>query len=212
MLVPPAYLALTLVALDAAPHPPVRAAAADTDDRARADPGVGDRLDAGGRRALRAAAAARAGRSCVFLGTFLVAILLGMVSHVPGGVGVFEGLMVLLLRPYLTSGELLPSLVVFRAVYYLAAARGRAGRARRRRGLAAAREPMARATATLGRLTEELDPARPGRAHVRGRPRPAALRRHARGRGPTGHARRASCRSASSRPRTSSAASPARHC
>ena len=54
-----------------------------------------------------------------FLSIFLVAILLGMVSHVPGGVGVFEGLMVVLLRPYLTSGQLLPSLVVFRAVYYL---------------------------------------------------------------------------------------------
>jgi phosphatidylglycerol lysyltransferase len=47
-----------------------------------------------------------------FLGSFLVAILLGMVSHVPGGVGVFEGLMVLLLKPYLSSGQLLPALVV----------------------------------------------------------------------------------------------------
>ena len=54
-----------------------------------------------------------------FLGIFLVAILLGMVSHVPGGLGVFEGLMVLLLKPYLSSAELLPALVVFRAVYYL---------------------------------------------------------------------------------------------
>ncbi len=53
-----------------------------------------------------------------FLGCFLVAILLGLVSHVPGGVGVFEGLMVLLLKPYLSSGQLLPPLVVFRAVYY----------------------------------------------------------------------------------------------
>ena len=42
-----------------------------------------------------------------------------MASHVPGGVGVFEGLMVLLLKPYLTSGQLLPALVVYRAVYYL---------------------------------------------------------------------------------------------
>ena len=39
-----------------------------------------------------------------FLGAFLIAILLGMASHVPGGLGVFEGLMVLLLKPYLTSG------------------------------------------------------------------------------------------------------------
>jgi phosphatidylglycerol lysyltransferase len=54
-----------------------------------------------------------------FLGFFFVAILLGMASHVPGGVGVFEGLMVLLLKPYLTSTQLLPALVVFRGVYYL---------------------------------------------------------------------------------------------
>jgi phosphatidylglycerol lysyltransferase len=54
-----------------------------------------------------------------FLGLFFVAILLGMASHVPGGVGVFEGLMVLLLKPYLSSGQLLPALVVFRGVYYL---------------------------------------------------------------------------------------------
>jgi phosphatidylglycerol lysyltransferase len=54
-----------------------------------------------------------------FLGIFLVAILVGMVSHVPGGVGVFEGLMVLLLKPYMSSAALLPALVVFRAIYYL---------------------------------------------------------------------------------------------
>lgn len=54
-----------------------------------------------------------------FLGAFLVAVILGVVSHVPGGVGVFEGLILLLLHPYATSARLLPSLVVFRAVYYL---------------------------------------------------------------------------------------------
>jgi phosphatidylglycerol lysyltransferase len=55
----------------------------------------------------------------VFLGAFILAQLLGLASHVPGGVGVFEGLMILLLKPYLASGTLLPSLVVYRAVYYL---------------------------------------------------------------------------------------------
>ncbi len=53
-----------------------------------------------------------------FLGVFLVSILLGMASHVPGGLGVFEGLMVLLLKPYLESRQLLSALVVYRAVYY----------------------------------------------------------------------------------------------
>jgi phosphatidylglycerol lysyltransferase len=54
-----------------------------------------------------------------FLGAFLLAQLLGLASHVPGGVGVFEGLMILLLTPYLPSEALLPPLIVYRAVYYL---------------------------------------------------------------------------------------------
>jgi phosphatidylglycerol lysyltransferase len=53
------------------------------------------------------------------LGAFLTAQLLGLASHVPGGVGVFEGLMILLLQPYFTPGALLPPLIVYRAVYYL---------------------------------------------------------------------------------------------
>jgi len=40
-------------------------------------------------------------------------------SVLPGGVGVFEGLMILLLSPYLPSEALLPPLLVYRAVYYL---------------------------------------------------------------------------------------------
>jgi phosphatidylglycerol lysyltransferase len=92
-----------------------------------------------------------------FLGTFLVAILIGMVSHVPGGVGVFEGLMVLLLGPYLTSAELIPALVVFRAVYYLVplvvALMGVIADELWQR-----RVPMARAGAVLGRIAEAWTP------------------------------------------------------
>ena len=92
-----------------------------------------------------------------FLGLFFVAILLGMASHVPGGVGVFEGLMVLLLKPYLSSGQLLPALVVFRAVYYLlpfiVALIGLvADDVYQRRGQAA------RVGAVLGRVTEQFTP------------------------------------------------------
>src|SRR5262245_13489262 len=54
-----------------------------------------------------------------FLGAFLISQLLGLASHVPGGIGVFEGLMILLLNPYLSSEALLPALIVYRAVYYL---------------------------------------------------------------------------------------------
>ena len=91
------------------------------------------------------------------LGAFLAAQLLGLASHVPGGVGVFEGLMVLLLSSFFTSGELLPALVVYRAVYYLLP-------------LSAAlvallvdeiqqrRPQTVRARAFLGRMSEELTP------------------------------------------------------
>ncbi len=55
-----------------------------------------------------------------FAGLFLISILIGMISHVPGGVGVFESVIVLLLSPYLDSSAVLPALVVFRAIYFLA--------------------------------------------------------------------------------------------
>jgi phosphatidylglycerol lysyltransferase len=92
-----------------------------------------------------------------FLGTFLVAILLGMVSHVPGGVGVFEGLMVLLLRNSIPSGELLPALVVFRVVYYLlpfaVALLGLVGDEIHQR-----RAHVARASRWFGRISEWVTP------------------------------------------------------
>ena len=54
-----------------------------------------------------------------FLGAFLLAQFAGQISHVPGGVGVFETLMVLLLKPYLPVTSALGALVAFRAIYYL---------------------------------------------------------------------------------------------
>jgi phosphatidylglycerol lysyltransferase len=54
-----------------------------------------------------------------FLGAFLAAQLLGLVSHVPGGVGVFEGTMVVLLEDYLSLGQIVSSLVVYRLIYYI---------------------------------------------------------------------------------------------
>ena len=38
------------------------------------------------------------------LGAFLIAQLLGVASQIPGGVGVFEGTMVVLLKPFMDSG------------------------------------------------------------------------------------------------------------
>ena len=91
------------------------------------------------------------------LGAFLAAQLLGLASHIPGGVGVFEGLMVILLKPFMTSGELLPALVVFRAIYYflplsiaLVALVGDEIHQRR--------SEAGRAKAVLSRVSEELTP------------------------------------------------------
>ena len=54
-----------------------------------------------------------------FLGGFLAAQILGLLSHVPGGLGVFEGTMILLLRQYLPAERILSALVLYRVVYYL---------------------------------------------------------------------------------------------
>lgn len=54
-----------------------------------------------------------------FLGAFLAAQLLALISHVPGGIGVFESLMILLLKPWLTADVFLPALAAFRLIYYL---------------------------------------------------------------------------------------------
>ncbi len=54
-----------------------------------------------------------------FVAAFLVAILVGMASHIPGGMGVFETVIMLLLAPYYESAAVLPALVMFRVVYYL---------------------------------------------------------------------------------------------
>ena len=91
------------------------------------------------------------------LGAFLAAQLLGLASHVPGGVGVFEGLMVLLLKPFLPSTVLLPALIAYRAVYYLlplsVAAVGLVADELHQR-----RSQAARLGAALGWLTEQITP------------------------------------------------------
>ena len=54
-----------------------------------------------------------------FAGIYAVAVVGGVVSQVPGGLGVFEAIMVLAL-PQLRAPELLGALLAYRAVYYLA--------------------------------------------------------------------------------------------
>lgn len=92
-----------------------------------------------------------------FVGVFLLAILAGLASHVPGGIGVFEGLMVLLLKPYLDAAALLPALVVYRATYYLAPF-GLAIVALVADELAQRRAHVERAGALLGRVADHVTP------------------------------------------------------
>ncbi|HEV2271011.1 MAG TPA: bifunctional lysylphosphatidylglycerol flippase/synthetase MprF [Steroidobacteraceae bacterium] len=53
-----------------------------------------------------------------FIGAYAIAIIAGIVSHVPGGIGVFETVMLLMLRG-IPPEALLGSLLAYRAIYYL---------------------------------------------------------------------------------------------
>lgn len=93
-----------------------------------------------------------------FVGAFLVAVLIGMLSHVPGGMGVFESLLVVLLKPWLPASALVPAFVVYRVVYYLlpfgAGLLALAiDEARQRRA------GLTRAVARVGQLTRDLVPS-----------------------------------------------------
>ena len=55
-----------------------------------------------------------------FVAMFVVAQVLGLVSHAPGGIGVFESLIVLQFGGRVPLGELLASMVAYRIVFYVA--------------------------------------------------------------------------------------------
>jgi phosphatidylglycerol lysyltransferase len=53
------------------------------------------------------------------LGIFLLAQVVGLISHVPGGLGVFEAMVMYSLTPQLPAAQVLGCLVAFRVIYYL---------------------------------------------------------------------------------------------
>ncbi|HMR03726.1 MAG TPA: lysylphosphatidylglycerol synthase domain-containing protein, partial [Candidatus Competibacter phosphatis] len=53
------------------------------------------------------------------LGVFLVAQIAGLLSHIPGGLGVFESLVLFMLQRELPAADLLGALLAFRLIYYL---------------------------------------------------------------------------------------------
>lgn len=55
----------------------------------------------------------------IFLSAYLLAVVVGLVSHVPGGVGVFETALVVLLGRFLPGDVVLAASLAYRIVYYL---------------------------------------------------------------------------------------------
>jgi phosphatidylglycerol lysyltransferase len=54
-----------------------------------------------------------------FVGIYLLAQVAGLVSQVPGGLGVFETIVILLLPPGLTPPQAVGALLLYRGIYYL---------------------------------------------------------------------------------------------
>lgn len=54
-----------------------------------------------------------------FFGIFLVAQTAGLLSHIPGGLGVFESLMLMMLSFYVPATDILGALLAYRLIYFL---------------------------------------------------------------------------------------------
>lgn len=54
-----------------------------------------------------------------FLGVFLIAQIIGLFSQVPGGLGVFESVMLLYLSNFMEGSQVLGILLVYRIIYYI---------------------------------------------------------------------------------------------
>ena len=54
-----------------------------------------------------------------FVGIYLAAYAAGILAHVPGGLGVFDGAIMLGLQPYMPAAEVVGALLVFRLYYYV---------------------------------------------------------------------------------------------
>lgn len=55
-----------------------------------------------------------------FLSIFAIALVIGILSHVPGGVGVFEAVMLTALSPFCPLEKITAALVLYRLIYYIA--------------------------------------------------------------------------------------------
>jgi phosphatidylglycerol lysyltransferase len=92
------------------------------------------------------------------LSAYLVAQVVGLLSHIPGGFGVFDTLMLVLLRPYAPTPVLAAALVAYRAVYYLVPL-GAASIAFAAHELSVGHRAVARAVRVVGRVVAASAPA-----------------------------------------------------
>ncbi len=54
-----------------------------------------------------------------FIGIYMVAFIVGLMSQVPGGLGVFETIVLLFLYPFMEPIEILSALILFRIIYFI---------------------------------------------------------------------------------------------
>lgn len=54
-----------------------------------------------------------------FLGVYIASYSAGLIASVPGGAGVFEGSMLLALKPYMPAADIISVILIFRVFYYL---------------------------------------------------------------------------------------------
>jgi phosphatidylglycerol lysyltransferase len=93
-----------------------------------------------------------------FVGLFTAAIIVGVLSHVPGGLGVFESLLLLMLQPAPAAlPAVLGALVTFRAIYYVLTLLAGAGLV----GLLEWRHSGARLRQAVGSGLDALSPVAP---------------------------------------------------
>lgn len=93
-----------------------------------------------------------------FLGAFLLAQVVGLLSHVPGGIGIFESVIVLLMKDEIPPAGLVGALLAYRVVYYLVPL-GAALALLAAHEIARARHGLARAAQVAGRWVPGVVPS-----------------------------------------------------
>lgn len=53
------------------------------------------------------------------LGVFQIALIAGVVSHVPGGLGVFDGIILMMLGPFLDTSIVVGAILAFRVIFHI---------------------------------------------------------------------------------------------